>query len=91
MLPFDIELADVKIPVACPVFGIVLDTDVPRGHGKQSDSAPSLDRVIPALGYVRGNIQVISWRANRLKHVLTANEARQLAQYMEEYAPDTLY
>ena len=37
-------------------------------------SSPSLDRIIPSLGYVKGNIRVISFRANTLKNNATLSE-----------------
>lgn len=61
-LNFSITRDDVVIPVSCPVLGIPLTIG-----GKRSPNSPSLDRIDPALGYVPGNIRVISDRANRLK------------------------
>ena len=55
------------IPDVCPVLGIPLDQD-PKGKGERSDNSPSLDKFIPSLGYVKGNIHIISWRANHLKN-----------------------
>ena len=46
-------------------------------------SSPSLDRLVPALGYVKGNVQVISWRANKLKGEGTAEDHRLIAEWME--------
>jgi len=61
-LPFDLTIDDITIPEVCPVLGI------PLRHGKQiQDSSPTLDRLIPSLGYTRGNVWVISNRANKLK------------------------
>lgn len=87
-VPFGIEIEDVVIPKTCPVFGTTLLINRPRdGNGKAQDNTPSLDRVIPVLGYIRGNVQVISWRANRLKQAMTPGEAKLLSQYMDKYAP----
>jgi hypothetical protein len=62
-LPFDLRLVDIEIPATCPVLGIPLEI----GVGKLRRSSPSLDRINPAGGYTRGNIRVISHRANTLK------------------------
>lgn len=59
-LPFDITEDDLEIPDVCPVLGI------PFGKSQWYDS-PSLDKLIPNLGYVKGNIVVVSARANNLK------------------------
>jgi hypothetical protein len=64
-VPFSISIADVAIPDRCPVLGIVLNRKV--GTPGFADDSPSLDRVVPELGYVPGNVVVMSMRANRLK------------------------
>jgi hypothetical protein len=69
-LAFDIEVTDIVVPERCPLLGLRL---VPFG-GKRTDATPSLDRVDPATGYVKGNVWVISWRANRLKNNATFQE-----------------
>ena len=61
-LNFNLELSDVKIPEFCPVLGIPLI----RGK-RRTDNTPSLDQINRTRGYVKGNVAVISWRANRLK------------------------
>lgn len=62
-VPFDITADDILIPSHCPILGIPLCLTSDR----KIDESPSLDRVIPELGYVKGNVVVISWRANNLK------------------------
>ena len=80
-LPFDIEPSDVVIPKRCPVFGVEL-TRV-RGKGPQPTS-PTIDRIHPEMGYVRGNIAVISKWANDIKSYGTAAEHRQVAAWLDE-------
>lgn len=64
-LPFDLRVSDVIVPSVCPALG------VPILIGKaRSMFSPSLDRIRPGLGYVRGNTRVISDKANRLKGAL---------------------
>ncbi|NWE51583.1 hypothetical protein [Brevundimonas sp. P7753] len=64
-LPFDLRVSDVIVPSVCPALG------VPIVIGKaRSLFSPSLDRIRPGLGYVRGNTRVISDKANRLKGAL---------------------
>lgn len=62
----------------CPVFGVPLVLE----PGVQ-DNSPSLDRVIPALGYVEGNLRIISNRANRMKYDGTAAEHEAIAAYIK--------
>ncbi len=71
-LPFDIEKTDIVVPEVCPVLGIKLE----KAYGRMADNSPSLDRVRPELGYVKGNVRVISQRANRLKCDATAAELK---------------
>jgi hypothetical protein len=52
--------------------------------GKARDYGPSLDRIDSSKGYELHNIQVISWRANRIKNDATPEELRMLADYMEK-------
>jgi len=80
-LPFRITSKDVFIPLICPILGIVLQ----RGLGQQRDNSPSLDRIIPQRGYVRGNIQVISNRANSIKRNATSQEIRKVADWLARF------
>jgi len=78
-LVFDISLSDIDIPAVCPVLGISLAV---TNGGTPSDTSPSLDRLDSRKGYVKGNVQVISWRANRIKCDATVDEVKRLLSYM---------
>lgn len=73
-IEFSITTDDIVIPERCPLLGIPLL----RHTGYRSDSNPSLDRIDNSKGYVPGNVQVISLRANRLKSDATLAELIQL-------------
>ena len=63
-IPFDMEPSDLAdMPELCPVLGCKLDYDR-RGDRRLW---ASVDRIIPALGYVKGNIRIISMAANLAK------------------------
>lgn len=79
-IPFSISKEDIIIPEVCPVLGIELIWGV--GNGRMNDSSPSLDRRDPSLGYVPGNVTVISWRANRLKGDAVVAELQLVCVYM---------
>ena len=64
-LDFNIEVTDIIIPQFCPLLHIPIIHKT--GTGKSRPDSPSLDRLDNSLGYVKGNILVVSWRANRLK------------------------
>jgi hypothetical protein len=83
-IPCDITRADINVPEACPVLGIPLI----RSVGKMgTDNSPSLDRVNPCIGYVRGNVVVMSHRANAIKNCGSAAEHRAVADWMERMLP----
>ena len=76
-LPFSLSVNDIVIPEVCPVFGIPLAAPTGEKSGPQ-DNSPSLDRIRPALGYVPGNVRVISYKANRLRNNGTFVELMQV-------------
>jgi hypothetical protein len=82
-IPFTITKEDIIIPDLCPVFNIRLEWGI--GLGK-TDNSPSLDRIIPEKGYIKGNIVVISWLANRLKNNATLAQLEQVCNYIRSYA-----
>lgn len=77
-LPFNLTPDDLPVPENCPVLGIPLG----RGNGKPFGGSPSVDRFIPELGYVKGNVAVISHRANSLKSNACAEELMCLLLWM---------
>lgn len=76
---FDIDLGDLEIPDVCPVFGIPLFFT----EGGRTDNSYSIDRIDNSKGYVKGNVRVISFRANQMKSNLTLQEAESLYKYMK--------
>lgn len=68
---FNITAEDIVIPENCPYLGIPL-TRI-RYEGRQ-DYNPSLDRIDPTKGYIPGNIEVISDKANRMKNNASKEE-----------------
>jgi hypothetical protein len=80
-ITFDLTIKDIPdIPEVCPVFGFPLVINV--GGGKQSFNSPSLDRIDSTKGYVPGNLQIISWRANQLKRDGTLEEFEMLVAHL---------
>lgn len=83
---FDITEEDVHIPDVCPVLGVKLTrTPYTTGcHKGYSPYSPSVDRVDPDLGYVKGNVRVISSRANLLKSDATVEELELILADLKE-------
>jgi hypothetical protein len=78
-IPFDLNEDDLFLPDTCPVLGIKI---IPFDN---SGNSPSVDRFIPELGYVRGNCQIISKRANKIKNNATIEEIEKLYLWMRDY------
>lgn len=76
-IPFNIAVEDIIVPDVCPIFL------KPFVLGDTNWSA-SLDKLLPELGYTKGNVFVISNRANRLKNDFTLDEFERIKKYMEE-------
>lgn len=78
-IAFDLTPADLPLPALCPVF------KVPFVLGDQNHpNVPSVDRIRPERGYVRGNVMVISRRANLLRQdSMNPTEIRAVADYVE--------
>ena len=83
-LPFNITLNDIVIPKNCPVFPSI---ELCHDNNKTQDNSPSLDRIIPELGYVKGNIQVISHRANTVKSCGSIEEHLAVIDYIKRTFP----
>lgn len=65
-IPFNLEVTDITVPSTCPVLGIEIFC-VSRNRKGGGPNSPSLDRIEPHKGYTKGNVRVISNRANTLK------------------------
>lgn len=74
---FNITKEDIIIPEFCPYLGVKLE-DSSNRYLDRSNVA-SLDRIIPELGYVKGNIEVISNLANTMKSNASKEQLIQFA------------
>ncbi len=81
-LPINISVFDIKIPEICPLLGI----PIYKKGGKITDNSPSLDKINPNLGYVKGNIWVISYKANAVKNNCSLEELELLVTNFKKYA-----
>lgn len=76
-IDFNLEIEDVQIPDVCPICKIPI-----KFSEKRTDNTPSIDRLDNDLGYIKGNVRIISWRANRLKNNMTKEEVANLYGYL---------
>jgi hypothetical protein len=78
-VPFDIEKSDIVIPKFCPILGI----EMAYGVGGVKPNSPSLDRIVPSKGYIKGNVWVISFKANTIKNDATLEELELLVKALK--------
>lgn len=83
-IPFDIDYTDIHIPEYCPLLGIKLNKHIGEG-GRIFDDSPSLDKIVPELGYIKGNVWVISDRANRIKSNASLEELQLIVNNLKDH------
>lgn len=75
---FSVAFGEIEWSTTCPILGIPLDYFAI----KTQENSPSFDRVDPSLGYIKGNVIICSWRANRIKNDGNAEEHRLISEYL---------
>lgn len=83
-VPLNLELTDIVIPELCPLLGIPIIEGHLKGKKGATGNSPSLDRIHPELGYVKGNIWVVSYRANTIKQDATPDELERIAVQLRQ-------
>lgn len=73
-IQFNIEKEDIIIPMFCPILGI----KIKNGTYTTDPNMASLDKINNELGYIKGNVRIISFRANQLKLNSTFEEYEKL-------------
>lgn len=64
----------------CPVFGFPLQFN----SGGFRETSPSVDRIDSTKGYTLDNIQILSWKANRIKSYATVEELEAVVSFMKQ-------
>lgn len=77
-IPWDLDFGDIYWPTHCPILGMELDYH----SAYRAENSPSFDQVDPGKGYTKGNVQILSWRANRIKNDGSAEEHRKIAEWL---------
>lgn len=73
---FNITPDDIIFPEYCPYLNIRLvigDVFPPK------DDNPSIDRIDPSKGYIKGNVEVVSLLANRIKSNASPSDIMKVA------------
>lgn len=77
---FDIRLEDIVIPDVCPILGLKLEV----GKNLPTEFSPSLDEIVVGKGYVIGNIQIVSRKANTMKSNASPEELIKFAEWIKK-------
>ena len=86
-VPFDLKPQDIKEKLnnagkIWPV--LVIKMQISKLGSKSNDLAPSIDRIDPKKGYVKGNMIVVSMRANRIKTDASPEEIKKVAYFYDK-------
>jgi hypothetical protein len=80
---FNIDKTDVDIPILCPILGIPIVKVYTKGKSSgPTSNSPSLDRIDNTKGYIKGNVRVISHKANTMKHNASPMELIRFAEWV---------
>ena len=85
-IPFDIDIEYLKSIKTdrCPIFDMELSWGkIGEGH-TNTKNAPSLDKIKPEYGYVKGNVCIISNLANKIKQDVGYKELYKIADWLHE-------
>lgn len=80
-LPFNLTVEDIELPEYCPLLEIKLVSNKRVAKGNSF----SLDKIIPSLGYVKGNVWTISNKANRIKSDASLEELELITKNLSKY------
>ena len=83
-LEFNIEISDINIPELCPI----LEVPLVKGDSNNYEYTPSLDRIDNTKGYIKGNIIVMSKKANSMKNSASWEELQKFCKNILRYSPN---
>lgn len=83
-LEFNLTIDDIAVPDKCPL----LEVPFVAGEKGNYEYTPSLDRIDPTKGYIKGNVWVITKRANTMKNNATREELLKFADNIYKYFGD---
>lgn len=83
-MPFDIDIEYLKSIKTdrCPIFDIKLSWGKIGEGSKNVANSPSLDKIKPEYGYIKGNVCIISNLANTIKHNVGYEELYKVADWL---------
>jgi hypothetical protein len=84
-IPFDIDiefLESIKTET-CPILGMKLSWGS-LGDAYVKNNSPSLDKIIPEYGYIKGNVCIISYLANKIKQDVGYDTLYKIADWLHD-------
>lgn len=81
-IEFNIDIEDIIIPEYCPI----LETPLIIGTKDNYEYSPSIDRIDNSKGYIKGNISIISKKANSMKNSATLEELQKFCKNVLRYS-----
>lgn len=82
-IEFNLTESDIVVPKICPILEIPLEYGVKSNY----DSSPSIDRIDNTKGYIKGNVWIISEKANKMKNSATLKELQTFCKNILRYSP----
>jgi hypothetical protein len=84
-LPFDIDIEFLKSIRTdhCPILGMELSWGTLGGQ-QATQNSPSLDKIIPEYGYIKGNVCIISNLANTVKQNVGYDVLYKIADWLHD-------
>ena len=77
----------------CPILEIPIQWNIGKYRGQglakagqcwQSNDSKSIDRIDSTKGYIKGNVLIVSWRANKLKGDATLEEMVKMGEWAKQ-------
>ena len=87
-LPFDKDLPIIltaSTAVICACCRVGLNYTTGNGRGGRNIRCPSIDRILPAKGYIAGNVAIICFRCNALKNNASRKELQDILRYIDKH------
>lgn len=78
-VPFNLELSDLTQLFSCNICAIC---SIPTEIGGDREKKPSVDRIVPSVGYTKDNIALLCMRCNQIKNDGTAEDHERIAQWI---------
>ena len=88
------DFYDLEFPDYCPILGIPIDYNYSKKRIKGgSDFSPSFDKIYPNLGYVKGNVRIVSFLGNRVMSNINSHpNYKQMLEHMgKKFIPQEIY